>query len=146
MGCASTVASLLVIWLAALQYPQYNLISKAIGYLMGFFVGFTLNKLWTYVEQTHDGETYLLKYIMVYGVTFFVYLTTNYLCDHYIHPEIYIAPVFSAIGFKNLANWLLENATFTSAVLATGLNVVLNFLGTNFMVFKVPQPKNLFEE
>lgn len=113
---------------------------------MGFFVGFTLNKLWTYVEQANDGEKYLFKYVIVYGITFFVYLGFNYVCDHHIHPEIYIAPVFAAVGLYSLAEWLLSNATFVSAVLAIGVNVCLNFLGTNYLVFKVPEPKELFED
>jgi putative flippase GtrA len=56
VGVISTLASLFVFWLITLQFPQYNLIGKAIGYIMGFFVGFTLNKLWTYVDQAEDGE------------------------------------------------------------------------------------------
>lgn len=146
VGCASTLASLFVFWVISLQYPQYNLIAKAIGYVMGFFVGFTLNKLWTYVDQTEDGEKYLLKYIIVYGITFFVYLAFNYLCDHYLHPEQYIAPVVEFVGMESLAAWLLANGTFVSAVLSIGVNVFLNFLGTNYLVFKVPEPKELFED
>lgn len=146
MGVASTVASLFVFWLITLQYPQYNLIAKAIGYVMGFFVGFTLNKFWTYVDQTEDGEKYLLKYIIVYGITFFVYLFFNYICDHYLHPEEAISPLFMGIGFDKLASWLLINGTFVSNVLSIGVNVCLNFLGTNFLVFKVPSPQELFND
>jgi putative flippase GtrA len=145
VGVASTIASLFVFWLISLQYPQYNLISKAIGYIMGFFVGFTLNKIWTYVDQTEDGEKYLLKYVIVYGITFFVYLAFNFICDHYLHPELAIAPVFSWLGLSLLADWLLVNGTFVSNVLSIAVNVCLNFLGTNFLVFKVPEPKDLFE-
>ncbi|MCU0422614.1 MAG: GtrA family protein [Bacteroidia bacterium] len=146
VGCASTVASLMVFWLIAVQFPQLNLLSKAIGYIMGFFVGFSLNKFWTYVDQTEDGEKYLLKYIVVYGITFFVYLLFNYVCDHYIHPERFIAPGFSALGLPEWADWLLKNGTFVSNILSIGVNVVLNFLGTNFLVFRVPEPKELFDE
>ncbi len=146
VGVASTIASLFVFWLIAMQFPQYNLIAKAIGYVMGFFVGFTLNKFWTYVDQTEDGEKYLLKYIFVYGITFFVYLLFNYICDHYIHPEETIAPLFTEVGFEHFASWLLLNGTLVSNVLSIGLNVCLNFLGTNFLVFKVPSPQELFND
>lgn len=113
---------------------------------MGFFVGFSLNKFWTYVDQTDDGEKYLLKYIIVYGTTFFVYLAFNYVCDHYVHPEAFIAPIFGGLGLTELAAWLLVNGTFVSNVLSIGVNVCLNFLGTNYLVFKVPSPQELFEE
>jgi putative flippase GtrA len=146
VGVASTIASLMVFWLIALQFPQYNLISKAIGYIMGFFVGFALNKLWTYVDQAEDGEKYLLKYVIVYAFTFFVYLAFNYACDHYLHPETIIAPIVEWFGFSELSAWLLINGTFVSNVLSIGINVVINFLGTNYLVFKVPSPQELFED
>ncbi len=146
VGCISTVVSLLVFWLFVLQYPQYNLIGKALSYIIGFFAGFSLNKLWTYVEQTEEGEKYLLKYVFVYAITFFVYLVFNYVCDHYIHPEVYIAPIVEAFGFVQLASWILINGPFTSNVLSIGVNVCLNFLGTNYLVFKVPAPQELFED
>lgn len=146
VGVASTIASLMVFWLITLQFPQYNLIAKAIGYIMGFFVGFALNKLWTYVDQAEDGEKYLLKYVIVYAFTFFVYLVFNYACDHYIHPERYIGPVVEWFGFTEIGAWLLVNGTFVSNVLSIGINVVINFLGTNYLVFKVPSPQELFED
>lgn len=109
-------------------------------------MGFSLNKFWTYVDQTEDGEKYLVKYIIVYGTTFFVYLAFNYVCDHYVHPETFIAPLFGGVGMNELAAWLLINGTFVSNVLSIGVNVCLNFLGTNFLVFKVPTPQELFDE
>ncbi len=146
VGVASTIASLMVFWLITLQFPQYNLIAKAIGYIMGFFVGFALNKLWTYVDQAEDGEKYLLKYVVVYAFTFFVYLIFNYACDHYLHPERVIGPVVQWFGFNDVGAWLLINGTFVSNVLSIGINVVINFLGTNYLVFKVPSPQELFED
>ena len=146
VGVASTIASLMVFWLITLQFPQYNLIAKAIGYIMGFFVGFALNKLWTYVDQAEDGEKYLLKYVIVYAFTFFVYLVFNYACDHYLHPERIVGPIVQWFGFTEIGAWLLVNGTFVSNVLSIGINVVINFLGTNFLVFKVPSPQELFED
>lgn len=145
VGVISTLASLFVFWLITLQYPQYNLPAKAIGYLMGFFVGFTLNKLWTYVDQAEDGEKYLVKYIMVYGLTFFVYLGFNFLCDHYLHPEVFIANFFHDMISVQWYNFLLQNGTLVSNILAIGVNVGMNFLGTNYLVFRVPNPKEIFD-
>jgi putative flippase GtrA len=145
VGVISTLASLFVFWLITLQYPQFNLPAKAIGYLMGFFVGFTLNKLWTYVDRTGDGEKYLLKYIIVYGITFFVYLSFNFLCDHYIHPEVYIVKIAGSILHDNWQLFMLDNGPLVSNIISIGLNVGLNFLGTNFLVFKVPNPEEIFD-
>jgi putative flippase GtrA len=145
VGVISTLASLFVFWLITLQYPQFNLPAKAIGYLMGFFVGFTLNKLWTYVDQAGDGEKYLLKYIIVYGITFFVYLGFNFLCDHYIHPETYIVSWLNGVVSENLLSFIASNGPLVSNFLAIGVNVTMNFLGTNYLVFRVPNPTELFD-
>lgn len=145
VGVISTLASLCVFWLISLQFPQYNLIGKAIGYIMGFFVGFTMNKLWTYVDQADDGEKYLLKYVIVYAITFFVYLGFNFICDHYLHPEIYIATIVDGIIGPETVLFIRENGPLVSNILAIGLNVGMNFLGTNFLVFRIPEPKELFD-
>jgi putative flippase GtrA len=58
--------SLAAFWLIISQYPQFNLIAKAIGYITGFFVGFTLNKFWTYIDQAEDGEKVFAQ--IYYGV------------------------------------------------------------------------------
>jgi putative flippase GtrA len=145
VGVISTLASLFVFWLISLQFPQYNLIGKAIGYFMGFFVGFTMNKLWTYVDRAEDGEKYLLKYVFVYAITFFVYLGFNFLCDHYLHPEVYIASMVDGIVGPGSVLFIRENGPLVSNILSIGLNVGMNFLGTNFLVFKVPGPEELFD-
>ena len=145
VGATSASVSLGVFWLIAAQYPALNLLSKAIGYIMGFFVGFTLNKFWTYIDQTEDGEKYLLKYIMVYAITFMVYLVFNFVCDHWLFPNMWFADLSKGINQNELAFWFEQNGPLVSNLLAIGLNVFLNFFGTNFLVFKVPEPEHLFE-
>ena len=112
---------------------------------MGFFVGFTLNKFWTYVDQTDDGEKYLIKYIAVYAITFFLYLGINLLCDHFIFPNIYIANIAESFGWQLTSVWLNNNGPLVSNIIAILLNVILNFIGTNYLVFKVPEPDKIFE-
>lgn len=132
VGTFSALVSLAVHWIITLEYPAFNLPAKAIGWIMGFFVGFTLNKLWTYVEQTDEEEKYLLKYISVYAVTFFFYLIINYVLDHHLGKD----PLIN-IGLK---------AESLNNIIAIVINSALNFLGTNYMVFKVPEPKEIFKD
>jgi len=145
VGVASTLVSLFVFWVIMLQFPQFNLISKAIGYIMGFSVGFTLNKIWTYVEHTEEGEKYLLKYMIVYAFTFVVYLFFNYVCDHFFHPEYYISGLVSKTGLEFFAEWIILRGTLVTNILSIFLNVTLNFIGTNFIVFRVPDPEKIFD-
>jgi len=145
VGATSAGVSLGVFWLISLQYPALNLLSKAIGYIMGFFVGFTLNKFWTYIDQTEEDEKYLLKYILVYAVTFVVYLLVNFVMDHFLHPNNYFASIAQNLDFNFLAIYLNENGPLVSNILAIFINIFLNFFGTNKLVFKVPEPEQLFE-
>jgi putative flippase GtrA len=145
VGTSSTAVSLLVFYLLSIQFPALNLVSKAIGWLMGFFVGFTLNKFWTYVDQTEDGEKYLIKYIAVYAVTFFIYLGFNFVCDHYLHPNLFLADLIQNLKWTLTIGWLKENGPLVSNIISILLNVMLNFIGTNFLVFKVPDHDKIFD-
>lgn len=145
VGATSAAVSLAVFWLIVNQYPALNLFSKAIGYIMGFFVGFTLNKFWTYIDQTDDGEKYLLKYIVVYATTFIIYLLINFIFDHWLMPNNWFANLCKSWGQPNYALWFLDNGPLVSNVLAIGINVFLNFFGTNKLVFKVPEPEHIFD-
>lgn len=145
VGATSAGVSLGVFWLISLQYPALNLVSKAIGYIMGFFVGFTLNKFWTYIDQTEEDEKYLLKYVMVYAVTFIVYLVVNFVFDHFLHPNEWFAQLATQMDLSFIAAYLKENGPLVSNILAIFINIFLNFFGTNKLVFKVPEPEHLFE-
>lgn len=145
VGATSAGVSLGVFWLISLQYPALNLISKAIGYIMGFFVGFTLNKFWTYIDQTEEDEKYLLKYVMVYAITFIVYLVVNFVFDHFLHPNQWFASFALQMDLPFIASYLNENGPLVSNILAIFINIFLNFFGTNKLVFKVPEPDHLFE-
>lgn len=145
VGATSATVSLGVFWLLSLQFPALNLISKAIGYVMGFFVGFTLNKFWTYIDQTEEDEKYLLKYILVYAITFVIYLVVNFIFDHFLHPNLWFAQLTINIEWSFASNWLIENGPLVSNVLAIFINIFLNFFGTNKLVFKVPEPDHLFD-
>lgn len=145
VGATSASVSLGVFWLLSLQFPALNLLSKAIGYVMGFFVGFTLNKFWTYIDQTEEDEKYLLKYILVYAITFIIYLVVNFVFDHMVHPNQWFAQLANNLDLASTALWLTENGPLISNVLAIFINIFLNFFGTNKLVFKVPEPDHLFD-
>ena len=144
VGATSASVSLGVFWLLVNQFPALNLLSKAIGYIMGFFVGFTLNKFWTYIDQTED-EKYLLKYILVYAVTFVIYLALNFVFDHFLHPNEWFAVLTQGMFENRLSSWLNANGPLVSNVLAIFINIFLNFFGTNKLVFRVPEPDHLFD-
>jgi hypothetical protein len=62
-----------------------------------------------------------------------------------LHPELYIANVLVDFLSNEQTLFIKENGTLVSNILSIGLNVGMNFLGTNFLVFKVPDPDKLFD-
>jgi hypothetical protein len=56
-----------------------------------------------------------------------------------------MAQPFYASENKGAGDWFMNNGPLVSNILSICLNVVLNFLGTNFLVFKVPEPDKLFD-
>lgn len=86
-------------------------IAKAISYVSGAIVGFTINKLWTF-ESKRFLLSEVIKYIFLYA--------------------------FSA-GVNTLVNraglYLTDNAVF-AFLCATGMSTVINFLGQKFIVFR----------
>ena len=139
VGFTSAFVSLSVSWLISLSFPQFNLVGKAIGYIIGFFVGFTLNKIWTYVDRTEDGENYLLKYSVVYAATFVVYLSFNYVSDHVVRLHQPFYWVVEGLGMSEISTIAHEYDTSVSNFVSIIINAVLNFLGTNFLVFRLPK-------
>ena len=115
------------------------------GYIIGFFVGFTLNKFWTYVDRTDDGEKYLMKYVIVYAATFIVYLVFNYTCDHILRLHQPIYWVLEWVRMPEFSAWAYKYDTTVSNAASIVVNAFLNFLGTNFLVFRVPKPEELFD-
>jgi hypothetical protein len=53
--------------------------------------------------------------------------------------------MFSGVLSTEQNAFLRDNGTLVSNILSIGLNVGMNFLGTNFLVFKVPDPDKLFD-
>jgi putative flippase GtrA len=56
-----------------------------------------------------------------------------------------LADIAQNFGWQISANWLTNNGPFVSNIISILLNVMLNFIGTNFLVFKVPEPDKIFE-
>jgi putative flippase GtrA len=86
-----------------------------------------------------------MKYVIVYAATFLVYLVFNYTCDHLLRLH---QPVYWALDWFQLhevADWAYKYDTTVSNAASIVVNAVLNFLGTNFLVFRVPKPEELFD-
>ena len=85
--------------------------AKLISFILGSFVGFTINKYWTF-ESTGKIQKELAKYTLLYTVTAGLNVAVNHV----------------ALG-QGLPVWL-------AFLFATGASTVANFLGQKFFVFR----------
>lgn len=86
-------------------------VAKAISYILGAFVGFIINKLWTFEsEKFKVAEIY--KYIILYA------------CSALVNT-----------GVNKFVIWIIPSTVF-AFLCATGTSTVMNFLGQKFLVFR----------
>jgi hypothetical protein len=114
-------------------------LSKAIGFMVGTVYTYYLNKLWTwkYTEKSNKGM--LLKFGMVYAVSFIF----NILINKYglkLIPEfdinLTIVTFKDALADKVNTIFSIKGHKFLAFFFATVFSAVINFLGQKFLVFK----------
>lgn len=91
----------------------FYLLSSITGYITGLLFGYFLNKNWTFVAQVDKERSYLLGYSTVYVIS----LISSQLLLILLVEKIRLDPL--------LAN-----------IFAITLSTTMNFLGTNFLVFR----------
>lgn len=86
-------------------------VAKAISYILGAFVGFIINKLWTF-ESKKFKVAEIYKYIVLYA------------CSALVNT-----------GVNKFVIWIIPSTVF-AFLCATGTSTVMNFLGQKFLVFR----------
>ena len=86
-------------------------VAKAISYILGAFVGFIINKLWTF-ESKKFKVAEIYKYIILYSCSALVNTVVN-----------------------KFVIWIIPSTVF-AFLCATGTSTVMNFLGQKFLVFR----------
>ena len=86
-------------------------VAKAISYILGAFVGFIINKLWTF-ESKKFKVAEIYKYIILYA------------CSAVVNT-----------GVNKFVIWIIPSTVF-AFLCATGTSTVMNFLGQKFLVFR----------
>ena len=113
VGILSTVFNYGVFALLYKIISVHYILSSITGYVSGLLLGYQLNKNWTFIDQVDKSKSYIVGYITVYAVSL----------------------VSSQAFLFFLVEFLLINPLYAN-ILAIVLSTVMNFLGTNFFVFK----------
>ncbi len=113
VGLISTAVSYGVfLGLFSLAYIHYQIASAA-GFIAGVFVGFPLNKAWTYSKKDQTSTRQKIAYGLVYLGSLALSLVFLYLAVDCVGLDARIANVLSI-----------------------GLTTCTNYIGTKFFVFK----------
>ena len=86
-------------------------VAKAISYILGAFVGFIINKLWTFESKKFKAAE-IYKYIILYACS-----------------------ALANTGVNKFVIWVIPSTVF-AFLCATGTSTVMNFLGQKFLVFR----------
>ncbi|MDX1958787.1 MAG: GtrA family protein [Leptospiraceae bacterium] len=113
VGGISTAINYGFFYLLHISFLHY-IPSSILGYILGLIAGFFLNKAWTYDDRTGNEKTLPILYLMVY--LFSLLISTIVL---------YILVDTAKLVEPKLGNFF-----------AICISTILNFLGTNFFVFK----------
>ena len=76
-----TVINYLVFYLIYSIWNVHYILACIVGYVSGLFLGFYLNKEWTFKRNDHvfSGKSLVLRYICLYGFTLVVAVLVLYL-------------------------------------------------------------------
>lgn len=110
-------------------------ISKGTGFMVGTIYTYYLNKLWTwkYTEKSNKGM--IMKFALVYAVSFIF----NILINKYglkLIPECDVRLTLDSKAGNTLNLFSIKGHKFLAFFLATLVSAVINFLGQKFLVFK----------
>jgi ribonuclease H / adenosylcobalamin/alpha-ribazole phosphatase len=111
VGGVSTIFNYAFFYLL-LKYLEVNyLVSSGSGYILGVFIGFYLNKFFTFESKSLKYGVELIKYFLVYGISLGISLF-----------------ILKGLVFFGL-NILIAN------ILIIGLTTIINYFGSKYFVF-----------
>jgi putative flippase GtrA len=105
-------------------FGVHFVIASIIGDLSGLVYGFYINKHWTFTSQKKDEEKYFFKYLLLY--TFTIVLNSLLL-----KAFIWVLTYYTILD-ESINQNIRENLAKISATVIT---TVLNFIGTNYVIF-----------
>ena len=98
VGLLNTIIGLSVIYLAMFFFKVNPFVSNAIGYGVGLFLGYFLNKRWTFSSHHHDKSS-LVIYLCVIAFSYLVNMAVVYFAINYIYLNPYVAQLLGMISY-----------------------------------------------
>ncbi len=115
---------------------ENEVIAKAISFLCGFSVTYTLNNRWTWRKTDHTKER-IIKSLLLYSVSLAINVSLNSLFLFLLEKQ----DLINYFPFSLANNILMSTANIKigghlyAIILTTGFTAIFNFLGQKFWVF-----------
>ena len=110
-----------------LQLFIYYSVAKTVSFLTGSFVAYLLNKFFTF-KRHERSHIEMLRFITLYATSLIVNVSANSLGILVLHLAVF--------SFLQLPDGAILLLAFLGA---TGISMVMNFIGQRFWVFKTHQ-------
>ena len=102
VGTINTIVGWAIIYSNMYFFELNPLLSNASGYAAGFFLGFFLNKNWTF-KSGDKRYCIIFKYALVVIVSFFVNICIVLFLIEYLHQNPYISQVFGMVIYTTIS-------------------------------------------
>lgn len=113
-------------------------ISKAFGFMIGTVYTYFLNKRWTWKYTERSNKGMVLKFGVVYAVSFVFNILINKYGLEWI-PDFIIKLELNFADGNNMPIFAIKGDKFLAFFFATVVSAVINFIGQKFLVFKQVQ-------
>ena len=112
IGVFSSTINYLAFYFLYNFFSVFYILASGVGFVAGVFVGYGLNKNWTF-QIKEKKKQYVLKYLIIYLVSLFL-----------------------GLFFLNFLVQILDSSPELANALTIILTTCTNFIGTKFWVFK----------
>jgi len=113
VGLLNTLIDYLVFFLLYHWFHDYYLAVQVVAYSCGMLNSYLLNKYWTFQKKNVAGRAEVLKFITVNALALSVSSVSLYVVSHNFGLNMFICKT-----------------------IATGMSLVVNYIGSKFWVFK----------
>ncbi|SHE78436.1 GtrA family protein [Desulforamulus putei] len=113
VGLSNTLIDYLVFFLLYHRFPDYYLAVQVISYCCGMINSYLLNKYWTFQKKNVPNRAELLKFVTVNALALSVTSITLFVVNHNFSLNMFICKT-----------------------IATGMSLVVNYIGSKYWVFK----------
>jgi putative flippase GtrA len=102
-GILMLIANLLLVWFFTRFFGFHYLFSCAVAFIVESFIGFSVNKRWTFKSQIHFKKGYfrflIIALYSLIAILFITYGLITYLAFHYIWARTISSVVTGIIGY-----------------------------------------------